>query len=489
MKAFIVRKIGCHRGNPRLWLQGRVPHHAGFTPHKRFTVQVDEGAMRITLSLTEDGERKVSLKEKNGKVVPIVDINSSVDLAMFEGIGEVRVIVREGSIEVMPLETAQRMKRRLNRVQAKLRAGIPLDVGSFSHGGGILSKALHDGMRSVGVATHLKFANDIREDLLEHAAENNPVWTDKTVMLAAPMQELVFDQVAMSLLGECDILEAGIPCSGASVSGRAKNATACAEAHPEVGHLVVAFLALIARVNPAAIVLENVPPYQSSSSMWIIRNQLRDLGYVVHEEVLAGKDWNTLDQRRRLCMVAFTQGMDYSMDMLVRPAPEAIRLGDALEQVPLDDPSWSTMTGLKDKAVRDLAAGKNFQMQVVDADSTWVRSPGKGYSRNRSTEPKVQHPENPELLRLFTPNEHAAIKGNDPQLISGTSFKMAHEILGQGVNSRVFESVGAAVGHALRKSVGLVVATVPMRLVSTPAEVVKKIMQMPAGQPKQLALI
>ncbi len=52
-------------------------------------------------------------------------------------------------------------------------------------------------------------------------------------------------------------------------------------------------------------------------------------------------------------------------------------------------------------------------MQIVNVESGQVGTIGKGYSKNRATEPKVSHPTNPDLLRLLTVGEHAAVKGID----------------------------------------------------------------------------
>ena len=72
--------------------------------------------------------------------------------------------------------------------------------------------------------------------------------------------------------------------------------------------------------------------------MWIIRHQLRDLGYVVHETMMDSRDWNTIESRKRMCMTAVTRGMEFSMDAIERPAPQAVKLGDVMEQIPEDDP-------------------------------------------------------------------------------------------------------------------------------------------------------
>ena len=68
----------------------------------------------------------------------------------------------------------------------------------------------------------------------------------------------------------------------------------------------------------------------------------------------------------------------------------------------------------------------------------------------RSTEPKLQHPTNPALLRQLTPAEHARVKGNAPILIEDMAATRAHEVLGQSVLSAVFRAVAKALGVAIR---------------------------------------
>lgn len=453
INAVSIRKLGSNRGCPRLWLQGRLPASAGFHPQTRFAAVKDAERMKVTLRIDPRGDRMVSRKSRKAssdEYVPVIDINSAEVLAMFEGLEHIRVVVRDGEITIDCLESEKRAKERFERVQEKMASGAPITIGSLSHGGGILSRAIHDGLAKGGVVSTLSFANDIRDDLLDHAGYANPVWNAKTIHLAAPLQELAFDQELMSGLPRVDCLEAGLPCEASSVSGRAKNGTSCAEEHPLVGHLVVAFLAVVARVNPAVICLENVPPYKSTASMHILRNQLRDFGYEVHETIVHSGEWGTLEHRSRMCMVAITRGMSFTFDDLVVPHAGAPMLGEILDPVPLDDPSWSTMDYLFTKAERDAAEGKGFAMQILTEDATKVGTIGKGYYKNRSTEPKLQHPENPKLLRLLSPAEHARCKGISAQMGDGLSSTIAHEMYGQSITPAPFKAIAELVAMTLQ---------------------------------------
>lgn len=443
-----IAPIGQNKGTARVWLQGNTLVRAGFEPRTKYQVSTKEGA--IVLIKTDVGVkiREVSSRKRNEKEIPIIDINNAELATMFEGLTQVRVIFKKGEITILPLASEIRAKERIADAVARMEAGEPLTFGSLAHGGGILSHALEAGFAAEGVKTRLAFANEHREDLTDHVMAHNDTWDHDTISLQGPMQEYAFDEWVMRNIGRVNVLEAGLPCSGASVAGRAKRGLTHAEAHPEVGHLVVAFLAVIVRINPAVILLENVPQYQNTASMDIIRNQLRDMCYDVHETIVDGADWNAMEHRKRMVMVAVTQGMSFNFEDLQRPVRIERKLSEILEDIALDDPRWSEMAGLKAKEIRDAAAGKSFAMQIFDGESTKIATLTKGIGKNRSTDPKIRHPENPDLLRIPTPLEHARSKDIPEPLVAELCATTAHELMGQSINYKPFVSVGSLVAKS-----------------------------------------
>ncbi|HIH2745176.1 TPA: DNA cytosine methyltransferase [Burkholderia lata] len=443
---YYIKRIGQNRGAPRIWLD-RQTERAGFEPGQRYDVVVQ--GRTVVLQANPDGSRVVSSKKDGDKTNPIIDMNSRDLLALFDGMSSIRVAVKQGKIYLLPLASELKKQERFGRLREKLEAGDPLAVGSLSHGGGILSHAIHSGLKASGVENRLAFANDIREELLEHAAVHNDAWDENTMVFSAPLQELAFDERGVAQIPKVEILEMGLPCSGESRAGKAKRGLSSGEAHPDVGHLVVGALVILSKANPAAVVFEQVPTYASSASANILRSQLRDMGYVCHERLLRGGEWGALEDRVRWCMVAVSEGIEFDFDQLQPPGRGQQKLGDALENVPDDHPSWSSMAGLRAKELRDREAGKNFAMQIFDADSDFVGTITKGYSKVRSTDPKLRHPTDPTLLRQFLPSEHARIKGVPEHLVSGVSATVAHQILGQGVVYPSFVGVGKHLGESL----------------------------------------
>lgn len=403
----------------------------------------------VILRANPDGTRTVSKKEDKSGEFPVIDIESADLLALFEGMTAVRLVQRDGEIHLLPLATEIRRKERLNRVRNKVLENKPLEMGSASHGGGLLADAVSAGLSQSGLTTHKRFANDIRPELLEHAETVSDNWDSKTMIIAAPMQEFAFDDAAMRHLPRVEVFEAGFPCSGASPAGTSKRKLKHPEEHPEVGHLAVAGLMIIAKANPAALILENVPRYGTSASAAQFRNQLRDLGYETFETVLQGSDFNCLEHRDRWCMVAVTKGMHFDWSMLQLPEKETLTLSDVFDPISENDPMWKEMLGLKAKQERDIADGKGFMMQTYSGESTKINTITKGYAKIRSTDPKIKHPTNPDLLRQLTANEHARIKQFPEGIIRGLSNTLAHEILGQGIIRNPFIAVSKAVGESI----------------------------------------
>ena len=462
MNNYEVRQLGQNKGAPRLWLEGVQPERAGFAPGSRYKVEAKVERNMVVLSLAENGDRIVSRKDKGGKQIPVIDLNSQQVLSLFRGMDAVRVVMKESVIYIMPLASEVRKRRRVESLKQTLEAEQPITVGSLSHGGGVLSHAVHQGLHAAGLKSRLAFANDIRSELLEHASTANDAWDKETTLIAAPLQEVAFDRYAMEQLPEVNTLELGLPCSGASVAGRAKRGLAMPEDHPEVGHLVAAAISVIAWVNPAVILFENVVQYGSSASMSILRTQLRDMGYEVHERQVAGKDWNSLEDRKRMVMVAVTEGIDFDFDLLVPPEPVARTLSEVLEDIPDTDPRWSKMEGLKAKELRDKEAGKGFAMQIFGKDDDHIGTITKGYAKVRSTDPKIRCETNPELLRQLTPAEHARCKDIPPHLVEGLSNTIAHELLGQSVCQRPFVSIAKLIGESLKSWAGKVEEILPV---------------------------
>lgn len=450
MQTYTCIRIGEQRSSPRVWVEGTRLALAGFAPALRYNIEVDREARRLTLRLAPDGDRLVSRKERAGELLPVIDICNGGLLAMFAGLEQLRVVFEDGAVHFMPLATEARKQERTERLREKMARGEPLACGSVSTGIGALDWALHTGMEAEGLAARMALGLDIAPEYIEQCAAKNPVWRDDTVMIAAPLQELAFDRAALARLPRLDILAAGLPCTGHSPSGRSKKKLAMGEDDPNVGHLVAGFLALVPVLNPSILLIENTPAYMSSASFSILQTQLKEWGYAVHADILHGADFNELEHRSRMVLVGVSDGIQFDFSMIQKPAPQARTLGEVLEDVAPDADCWSEMAGLKAKQERDKAAGKGFMMQIFNADSPKISTLTRGLQRNRSTDAKIAHPSNPDLLRIPLPSEHAACKSLPPVLVEGMCATKAHEGLGQSIVARPFIALGRALAVSVQ---------------------------------------
>lgn len=443
IRHLIYRKLGRHRGKLRLWLEGERLTECDLPAGARISIQRPRRGT-LTIVLDEQGERVVAQRKKDE--TPIIDINSHLLAEALGDVERVRVIFYDGRIEVSLHPDDLAATERVERLLGKLSRGEKLATGSLSHGGGILDNALHEGLELSGVSCRLGFANDIEARYLDTSRANNPIWDRRSVSVLAPMQE-----IETHLLPKVEVFAAGIPCTGASKGGKAKNKNAHTESHPAAGALFLAFLNVIKAVQPAVIILENVPDYQKSASMEVIRSCLDSWGYELHETILDARQLGGFEDRKRLCAVAVTRGLQhpFSLEKLLARKQRAETLGELLEPV-VDDERYRSLDGLKRKEAEGRKKGHNFKLQLVTAASEKVGTIGRLYWKYRHTEPLLLHEADPERARLLTPAEHARGKDIPEHLVEGCCNTLAHEILGQSVSREPFVLVGQRIGAWLR---------------------------------------
>lgn len=436
------------RGNPRVWIEGKKLERAGFSPQARYKLSVDAAARRLTLELDKNGDRLVSQRHRRGEDLPIIDIANIKMLAPLKQAQALRIDFSAGTIIIEPSAAETRRIEREQRTMTRLLQGEPLRAGSVSTGLGVLSYAIHAGLASQGIESELAFSVEIDQEYQDLCAARNPVWKADTVAINMPLQEFAFDRRAADQVEQIDILEAGIPCTAHSLAGRAKKGLALPEHDPVAGHLVVGFLVIVAACNPSVVIVENVPQYIESASFAILKNQLTEWHYDVDEIILRGEDHGCLEHRHRMALIATSKGMSANVCVEAIMGAKPV-LKDYLEDVPDDSPLWSKMAYLKAKEERDVEDGKGFRMQILDPEAVKVGTIGRGYAKVRSTEPKLRHPSDPELLRQFTPREHARIKGIPEEMVEGLPVTTAHEMLGQSILAAPFAALGRAVGSEL----------------------------------------
>lgn len=453
MATIVNTKIGQNKGRKRVFIEGRKLAREGFAPGMMYNLNVTDDQLHIEAS--ETGKYKISRRKNrtSGDELPVIDITANALADLFEESEPVRVLIQQGKIVITTHHLTDNQARREQRLLDKLNADKPLDVCSVFHGGGVMDTALHWGLHHNGVKTRIAVAIERDSRYLESSLRNNSeLWDQNSVVMESPLEMVNIQRSKRTV--ECDLFFAGIPCTGASLSGRSKNKLKQAEDHSEAGSMFFYTLELIAQLNPAAIVLENVPQYASTASMAVIRSVLGSLGYAMQERVFNGVEFGALENRERLVVVALSKGIEtFDIDSVVKgqlyPKPESIN--DVLDDVPLDSERWKSFQYLADKEERDKKAGKGFARQLLTGEESCLGTIGKGYAKCRSTEPFIKHPINEKLSRILTKNEHARVKRIPETMVDGVSESVSHEILGQSVCYSVFEILGLSLSWSLQQ--------------------------------------
>ena len=98
----ITRKIGMNRGNPRLWLEGKLLLDNGFTHGLRYTVTRHGNEFSLdclTITLDTSGARKIAGTPQR----PIIDINGAKVLQCLAHGDTVQIEPRIGHFELAKL--------------------------------------------------------------------------------------------------------------------------------------------------------------------------------------------------------------------------------------------------------------------------------------------------------------------------------------------------------------------------------------------------
>jgi DNA (cytosine-5)-methyltransferase 1 len=454
MKIVLYTTLYEHRGAKRLWLEGKRLSACGIRIGDQFRVEYDKRNTRVILHMIDSATavsptHTVSSRKRRGICQPIIDINNRVLSRTLGPLAQkLRVIIQRSRIVITLHHHVQKAYQRIRRLAETLLRNEPLRSMSLTHGTGILDHAIHAGLASAGIASRLDVAVEIEGRYLDCSLSRNELWHESAIAIYGGIEDVEFDQ-----LPPCDLLVSGLPCTGASKSGRTAKKLAFAESHDTAGALFDAFLTAVKATNPAIIILENVREYLNTASMEVIRSVLRYRGYDVNEVILNGHAMGALESRSRMCMIAMPDCIELDLREIEPVREVESCIGKVLEAIPLTDPRWRTFDYLDKKEARDIADGKGFRRQFLTPESTSCNVIPRGYAKVRSTTPFLKSEETGKQ-RLFTVKEHAALKTVPLHLVEGLSETVGHEALGQGVIHCAFEAVARHLGLALGRWVG-----------------------------------
>ncbi|EAN4681552.1 hypothetical protein EHN46_21930 [Salmonella enterica] len=98
MATIIRTKLGYHRGNRRIWLEGTHLLNEGFLPGMRFDVEKHESY--IVIQLNSDGKHRVSKRTRAGRTLSIIDLTFGELSVIFDGVQIIESIMDNGVITI-----------------------------------------------------------------------------------------------------------------------------------------------------------------------------------------------------------------------------------------------------------------------------------------------------------------------------------------------------------------------------------------------------
>lgn len=418
-------KLTDHRGNKRIWLEGKRLAACGFTVGSQYYAEiVSAGEIRLILNHV-NSDRKVSGRKRKGQTeaTPIIDICSAEVTKALGTATRIRAVFTQGKITItIHHEDTDKTDRETRFTDGMKNKKVT--EGTLCAGGGIATAALHDGLKAGGVECTCEWIVDREGKYLQVAIDNNPVVSD-AVIFEASLEEL-----EPELLSPVDILQVSLPCTGHSKSGKSKNKISSAELHETDATAVLGFFPAVKKANPAVIISENVKEAQNSATYNLIKAGLVRLGYRIEEIILDEIIGGSLERRARYFLIAISEGLKISVDKFIKPFE---RIHNTLSEIlELSAGGWSDNQYLKDKALRDKKAGKGFAArQLLTGSESSCGTIGRHYNKRRSTEPFIVNDKGQE--RLLTPVEHARVKRIPESLIANVPATTAHEVLGQSI--------------------------------------------------------
>ncbi len=415
-----VLALGEHRGNPRIYLEGRWLIAAGFVPGGCFSVTYER--QQIILELSPTG-RTISGKRANAHAV--IDLNGPEIHEVFETHVIRRVMVRGemGRILITPSQLALRQSQRALSSTA---------VSLFAGGGLLCQAAAMAGFQTVA-------AIEIDRDYADIFQANHGGRMYQCSIEEAPWEEL-------ANLAPIGLLEMGIPCEPYSQirrldrGGQSKRQRDLPPEAHELGDMVYWAIKAADLLNPHTIVVEEVPAFLKSGAGYILCHALVRMGYTVDARVINPIEYGALTARTRAVVIATT----FDRVAWPEPRPASGRLGDIMEDVPEDSPLWFdrvTKPWLYSHWQRQTGKGNGFQPPQLKPEDTYCPTIKKRYFAGQGDNVVVRHPSRPECHRWLTLGEVRRLMGLPDDYFLGDAITTAGEVLGQGVQVDVFTQI------------------------------------------------
>ncbi len=132
-----------------------------------------------------------------------------------------------------------------------------------------------------------------------------------------------------------DLVIGGPPCQAYSIAGRARDPKGMTD-DPR-NHLYKYYIQFLDRYKPKMFVFENVPGILSANNgeyLKMIFDSVREVGYELNYQVLNAKDFNVLQDRKRVIIIGWRKDLNLKYPVFKQSEPKYTILNDLFSDLP-----------------------------------------------------------------------------------------------------------------------------------------------------------
>lgn len=425
------QKLGSNKGCSRVWIESPRLQQLGFQAGSFLDVQQRAGDTLHLVPVAHPTRNRVSFRQMSGLPCPIIDLNSRRLLSDFQGHTEVKISASYRALSVRPsVRSFQILQHR--------KRGLPLPTIEYFAGGGTLSSAITDDPRFKLVG-----AIELSPKFAAHFALEHP---------DVPLYQCDIRDLDPGDVPPAAFMFASLPCTCFSTVGVAKKGLKAASELGDDGDLFLSFAHHVAAHMPLAVMVENVPGFFGPNAIAgrALMAHLERLGYHVHcFQLNPWEEWSEPQDRKRGVMVATLFARFYPTIPMTRftgsagdslDAPNPVRDCAEAEQI------RNCIAGREAHMKRHREAGNGFGFTVIDHLSSKVPTILRSYWKINCG-PFVACEGGVRMLRA---SEIERLMGYVPKKgFTSRSYSTAVEILGQGVQTRIFRQLILQLGDFL----------------------------------------
>lgn len=414
-----------------MWIESPRLRQLGFEPGSFLDVRQRAGDTLHLAPVSQRTRNRVSFREMSGLPCPIIDLNSRRLLSDFQGHTEVKISASYKRLFVAPSVRSFHILRHRS-------GGLPLPAVEYFAGGGILSSAIVEDPRFKLVA-----AVEMSPKFAAHFALEHP---------DVPLFQCDVRDLNPADVPPAAVVFASLPCTCFSTAGVAKKGLKGASELGDDGDLFLSLAHHVAAQMPLAVMVENVPGFFGPNAIAgrVLMAHLERLGYHVHYfQLNPWEEWSEPQDRKRGVMVATLFARFYPSVPMIRftgtagdylDAPDPVRDRAEAEQI------RNCIAGREGHMKRHRAAGNGFGFSVINRSSSKVPTIMRSYWKINAG-PFVACEGGVRMLRVC---EIERLMGFVPKKgFTSHSYSTAVEILGQGVQTRIFRQLISQLGDFL----------------------------------------